>query len=242
MKNNSPFNFAFIGLLTTSALFFASPAHALTPPIQTSYVMVLDITQNSARVQTVFGNDFQQYYTNPSHFEYYADPCAVGMNCATMRFAMPAMIRTTSNTTHVADLYNLEPNTRYVIHPVFETPIFCITTPCPPLAVSGPSTTFVTMYAQVPAGTDLFSTNLSYGMWNNPDVSLLQAILKELGFYSGSVTGNFGVRTWLAVRNYQASVGLSRVGRAGPLTEQALIRSISTLPADVSASLQRVTQ
>ena len=59
--------------------------------------------------------------------------------------------------------------------------------------------------------------NLSKGC-KGPDVTELQQRLKSLGYYSGSIDGDFGPVTDAAVRAYQAAVGIYVDGIVGPIT------------------------
>ena len=58
-------------------------------------------------------------------------------------------------------------------------------------------------------------------------VRTLQTNLKSLGFYTGSVTGNFGHRTKEAVYNFQKANGLSADGIAGAKTLAAIQSKLS---------------
>lgn len=69
--------------------------------------------------------------------------------------------------------------------------------------------------------TFVFSTLLTQGMTNN-DVTNLQTVLTKLGFFSGPITGYFGPLTTTAVKLYQQSLGLDRLGIVGPATRTAL--------------------
>jgi len=60
-----------------------------------------------------------------------------------------------------------------------------------------------------------------------PDVGQLQALLSELGFYSGEVDGEFGSSTRTAVRAWQESLGLNSTG----VVEAGDIVFLSELPA-----------
>lgn len=54
--------------------------------------------------------------------------------------------------------------------------------------------------------------------WNGQEVRDLQKRLKELGFYSGSVDGDFGAATDAAVKAFQKANGLAADGKAGKKT------------------------
>lgn len=56
----------------------------------------------------------------------------------------------------------------------------------------------------------------------NDTVYVLQSELKKFGFYQYDVDGNFGVRTKLAVIQFQQAVGLAEDGIVGPGTWRAL--------------------
>lgn len=55
-----------------------------------------------------------------------------------------------------------------------------------------------------------------------PDVKRLQQQLKNLGYYTGSVDGDFGAGTEVAVRDFQAGNGLNVDGKAGKRTQEVL--------------------
>ncbi len=55
-----------------------------------------------------------------------------------------------------------------------------------------------------------------------PFVQLLQLALTRAGFYSGSIDGAFGPRTYASLRAYQNAFGLAPDGVAGPLTWASL--------------------
>lgn len=62
------------------------------------------------------------------------------------------------------------------------------------------------------------------------DVSELQAALKLLGYYNGSVDGVYGESTAIAVSSFQQAAGLAKDGIVGPATWNRLF------PADPSGS------
>jgi len=58
-------------------------------------------------------------------------------------------------------------------------------------------------------------------------VSQLQKDLNELGFYSNSIDGWFGPKTYDAVISFQASQGLKEDGLVGPITKTALNNALA---------------
>lgn len=60
-------------------------------------------------------------------------------------------------------------------------------------------------------------------------VEHLQRDLDELGFYQGSITGNYGSLTKEAVRKFQREYGLSSDGVAGPVTLARIKRELSNV-------------
>ncbi len=72
------------------------------------------------------------------------------------------------------------------------------------------------------------STSVSLMVGSKGDeVRTLQNSLKQLGYYTGNVTGNFGNQTKEAVANYQKSKGLLSDGIAGTKTLQAINADLS---------------
>ena len=76
-------------------------------------------------------------------------------------------------------------------------------------------------------------TLLKYGDTGEA-VSLLQSRLKELGYFSGSVGGNFGAITRDAVKSFQTAAGLTADGIAGEETLTALYSSDAPKKEDVT--------
>jgi peptidoglycan hydrolase-like protein with peptidoglycan-binding domain len=91
--------------------------------------------------------------------------------------------------------------------------------------------------ATASAGTSsghVFSVYLSPGSTGD-DVTALQTILAQQGFFTGSVTGYYGALTEAAVEQYQAAHGLDQLGVVGPAT-RALLNQSSPSSASPSAS------
>lgn len=63
---------------------------------------------------------------------------------------------------------------------------------------------------------------LFYGLKNEPQVSVLQKILKADGLFSLAPTGNFFSATLGAVKQFQARYGIRQTGYVGPLTIKKL--------------------
>ncbi|ADD03430.1 spore cortex-lytic enzyme [Thermoanaerobacter italicus Ab9] len=82
---------------------------------------------------------------------------------------------------------------------------------------------------------DLTKTAMANLYWGNTgsDVAKVQARLKDWGYYRGAVDGFFGVRTWLAVRKFQAYNGLNVTGIVDDDTKVAL--GFTTTAQDLAA-------
>jgi hypothetical protein len=82
-----------------------------------------------------------------------------------------------------------------------------------------------------------FDRPLSLGS-EGPDVSALQTLLKDKGFYAfPEITGYFGEVTKDALAKYQASVGLEAVGEVGPKTLALLNGGAVSAPSTALSSL-----
>ena len=66
-----------------------------------------------------------------------------------------------------------------------------------------------------------FLTNLNIGS-TGADVTTLQTILSQKGFFSGPISGYFGALTAAAVKKFQTANGVSPLGNVGPATRAAL--------------------
>ncbi len=76
--------------------------------------------------------------------------------------------------------------------------------------------------------TDYGTQDLTLGS-QGPSVTLLQKDLTLLGFYTYSIDGQFGPKTYAAVVNYQKSRGLKMDGIVGPITKKSLNTALATL-------------
>jgi peptidoglycan hydrolase-like protein with peptidoglycan-binding domain len=68
----------------------------------------------------------------------------------------------------------------------------------------------------------IVGTSLQRGMMNNAMVRRAQQKLKDLGFYTGSVDGDFGISTEMAVKSFQAAHNLTVDGKIGENTYSRL--------------------
>ena len=75
--------------------------------------------------------------------------------------------------------------------------------------------------ASAPAPALMFTLNLHSGS-NGEDVTALQKVLSQQGFFSTEPNGNFGPATLAAVKKFQAAHGLDPLGIVGPATRSAL--------------------
>lgn len=76
----------------------------------------------------------------------------------------------------------------------------------------------IVSFAVVKTSDDTSTQVLSKLGSRGDEVRRIQTKLRSLGFYSGSVDGIYGVSTQSAVRKFQASVGITADGVAGPKT------------------------
>lgn len=69
---------------------------------------------------------------------------------------------------------------------------------------------------EIPQNIPSFNRDLYFGMRNNSDVTDLQELLTDQGYYAGPITGNFGLLTLSAVKKFQSAHGISPTGYFGP--------------------------
>ena len=68
-------------------------------------------------------------------------------------------------------------------------------------------------------------------------VSQLQTRLKELGYYTGTVDGQYGAGTETSVKNFQAANNLTADGVAGPQTQEAIYGYYAIRASDAVTSV-----
>jgi peptidoglycan hydrolase-like protein with peptidoglycan-binding domain len=88
---------------------------------------------------------------------------------------------------------------------------------------------FMVMVAIIPLAaqaSDYGAQDLTLGSRGSA-VTLLQKDLSGLGFYSNSIDGWFGPKTYDAVISFQKSQGLKRDGVVGPITKAALNKALA---------------
>ena len=86
-----------------------------------------------------------------------------------------------------------------------------------------------------PGSTSTYPT-LKYGD-SGSNVMVLQTRLKELGYFNGSIGGNFGLLTQTAVTTFQIAAGLKADGIVGASTWSALYAA--NAPAAISSTLKQ---
>lgn len=84
----------------------------------------------------------------------------------------------------------------------------------------------------------MFTTGLAPGD-SGSDVTELQQVLAQQGYFTGTPNGHYGPMTTAAVKKFQAAQGLAKLGYVGPGTRAALnllIGSTSAAPASAAAA------
>lgn len=97
-------------------------------------------------------------------------------------------------------------------------------TPAPgyPGVTATPDNGTIQVVTAAPATPTVTPKSLQVGFKNSDEVRALQKKLKELGYYNGSVDGDYGTGTEKAVRAFQKANGLSADGKAGKQTLEKL--------------------
>jgi peptidoglycan hydrolase-like protein with peptidoglycan-binding domain len=81
-----------------------------------------------------------------------------------------------------------------------------------------------------------FTADLTIGA-KGEDVTALQNMLKEQGYFTEAPTGFFGPKTKAAVAAFQASKGLPQTGYVGPLTRAALGSPVQAMSVEAQIAL-----
>jgi hypothetical protein len=100
------------------------------------------------------------------------------------------------------------------------TPAPTVTTNTTPTTLPTTATITTTFTVTLPTTTPLQLND------TGPQVKLLQSALKQLGFYTGAIDGQYGPATQSAVQQFQSANGLSPDGVVGPQTLQKLKQQV----------------
>lgn len=109
--------------------------------------------------------------------------------------------------------------------------------PVPPVRTPVPTSvptaepTPVPTFTPAPTHREYVTLSRRLATDKNGDVALLQARLKELGYYTGEADGYYSDNTFYAVLAFQRMNGLSKDGIAGPGTQQVLFEKEDVLDA-----------
>ncbi len=115
-----------------------------------------------------------------------------------------------------------------------------VTSTSVPVVTATPTVRIVTV---APATPTVTPPSLQIGFTGSNEVRALQRRLKELGWYSGSVDGDFGPATLEAVKGFQRANGLTVDGKAGEKTLEKLrsAKAVSKKTATAKSSSTKVT-
>lgn len=98
----------------------------------------------------------------------------------------------------------------------------------------------LTLVGTTPMNGNAFSTTIIEVGATGSDVREMQGRLKFLGFYTGPVDGDFGWRSYWALRNFQYEFGLDIDGILGPKTKLKLYNATKnwqpTAPSETAAT------
>ena len=106
-------------------------------------------------------------------------------------------------------------------------------TPVPATPTPRPTIQVVTRAPATPSPTP---KSLQRGFTGSDEVRALQRRLRELGYYTGSVDGDFGAGTEAAVKAFQKANGLTADGKAGVKTLEKLNSSSALTKKQASAT------
>ena len=124
--------------------------------------------------------------------------------------------------------------------PESSTIVFDIYTPKPAdssgTAVTASPRETIQVVTQAPATPTPTPKSLQRGFTGSDEVRALQKRLKALGYYTGSVDGDFGAGTEAAVKAFQKANGLTADGKAGEKTLEKLNSSNAITKKQASAT------
>ncbi len=159
------------------------------------------------------------------YFEYFETNQVCIMIYPTPEYCLPKKTELGSTTVVIK---NLKADTSYTAKYKRDSTIRCVTTPCPGNEFESLSVEFVTKKKDESISS---ATTTAYAFLRNlwigskgGDVSLLQEILRDAGYFKGDVTGYFGGITMSAVRAFQKEYNLPQTGYFGPLTRESVVK------------------
>ena len=81
------------------------------------------------------------------------------------------------------------------------------------------------------SGGNVVKANEVFDPYDNYDVSEIQTLLKQYGYYSGEINGDYTSATATAVKKFQTRNGLKADGKVGPLTMEKLLDTANVVKA-----------
>jgi len=112
-------------------------------------------------------------------------------------------------------------STSVSVTPTVVAPVVASSTPTSPIATVTPTVMTSTAGQVLGTQTYFFTKSLALGS-ENSEVTELQNFLTKNKFYSGPITGYFGLLTKVAVSKFQKSRSIEALGTIGPLTRAEL--------------------
>lgn len=208
----------FLGIQMASAMVMNS-AYFQGPTVTNVTATSAQVALSSRILDSLSAEDKARVY-----FQYYETNQVCIMIYPTPEHCLPkkTAVGVTSTT-----LVNLKPNTAYSVIYKMDNTIMCITTPCPGNEFDSLIAEFTTLSeGSSTPNTGTITRNLGFGS-RGEQVTLLQTILIQQGYMSGTATGYFGVVTFKAVKEFQRAHGILPIGLVGPLTRKALNGSVT---------------
>lgn len=227
------------------------PAHALMPKETAVYFngpKITEVTDTQARLS--LSSDVLKGITEEEKSGIYFEYVETHMVCIaiypTPEHCLPKKTAPGVTSTTIA---NLKPGTSYTVKYKRDNTIRCITTPCPGNEFESQAVEFVTKKqkddSSVATSSPAFSAySFLRNLWvgsRGGDVTALQNILKEGGYFSGEATGYFGGLTMKAVRAFQKDNGISQTGYFGPLTRDSIGKRLNKNMTDGDVFEGKVT-